>query len=161
MHITLVSVVAALYRTMSTTNKIDPNNELPVPVPYNNQYAPSFPFGIVANSCISSTNAFQPLPSNTVIMSPMYAVFARLICGDQNVLIIGHRVVVGRARRNNAVDFQVARDTLISRKHFFSTLLQWRIRGGGAEQEWKTLVRGSTNGSSLRRFLKIPSYIPL
>uniref|UniRef100_A0A8W7P5B0 FHA domain-containing protein n=1 Tax=Anopheles coluzzii TaxID=1518534 RepID=A0A8W7P5B0_ANOCL len=112
------AVSHALYRTMSTTNETDPNNELPVPVPYNNQYVPSFPFGIAANSSISSTNAFQPLPSNTVIMSPMYAVFARLICGDQNVLIIGHRVVVGRARRNNAVDFQVARDTLISRKHF-------------------------------------------
>uniref|UniRef100_A0A182UCT7 Fork-head domain-containing protein n=1 Tax=Anopheles melas TaxID=34690 RepID=A0A182UCT7_9DIPT len=103
---------------MSTTNQIDPNNELLVPVPYSNQYAPSFPFGIAANSSISSTNAFQPLPSNTVIVSPMYVVLARLICGDQNVLIIGHRVVVGRARRNNAVDFQVARDTLISRKHF-------------------------------------------
>uniref|UniRef100_A0A6E8VPA8 FHA domain-containing protein n=1 Tax=Anopheles coluzzii TaxID=1518534 RepID=A0A6E8VPA8_ANOCL len=103
---------------MSTTNETDPNNELPVPVPYNNQYAPSFPFGIAANSSISSTNGFQPLLSNTVIVSPMYAVLARLICGDQNVLIIGHRVVVGRARQNNAVDFQVARDTLISRKHF-------------------------------------------
>ncbi|XP_041771761.1 forkhead box protein K2-like [Anopheles merus] len=104
---------------MSTTDQTDPNNELPAPVPYNNQYAPSFPFGIAANSSsISSANAFQPLPSSTVIVSPMYAVLARLICGDQDVLIIGHRVVVGRARQNNAVDFQVARDTLISRKHF-------------------------------------------
>uniref|UniRef100_A0A182KF78 Fork-head domain-containing protein n=1 Tax=Anopheles christyi TaxID=43041 RepID=A0A182KF78_9DIPT len=110
-----IALTGNLCRTMATTDSTDSTDEHRQHVGCSESQAP-------CPVMVSGSSVVHDLTANGVYLPPFWPHFhnliGRLISKDNMLLISQQKVVVGRVSANTVVDYHVARNKVISRKHF-------------------------------------------